>query len=192
LISPICERFAPAFDIPAAVSAAGGDATIVEYVTTRLRQRFRDAGYRFDQIDAVTSWKNVGEFRSRLDDLKSLQSDAAFARLLEVAERCRNITKKADPSPPDIRPQLLVEAAEKALFAAWRDVRGKVPAAPLPLSRNDVARIAAAIADPLHEFFAKVFVNADDPAVRGNRLALLREIDATLLRFADLCRIQRG
>jgi len=187
-----CERFAPTFDVPAAIQMAGGDATIVEYVDTRLRQRFRDAGYRYDHIDAVTSWRSVGEFRARLDDLKSLASDAAFARLLEVAERCRNITKKADPSPPDIRPQLLVEQPEKALYSAWSKARGTLPAAPKPPSRDDVARVAAAIAEPLHDFFAKVFVNADDPAVRGNRLALLRDIDATLLRFADLCRIQKS
>jgi glycyl-tRNA synthetase beta chain len=55
-----------------------------------------------------------------------------------------------------------------------------------------VARVSAAIADPLHEFFAKVFVNADDPAIRSNRLALLRDIDGTLLRFADLCKIQKS
>jgi glycyl-tRNA synthetase beta chain len=187
-----CERFAPTFDVPAAIAAAGGDGSIVEYVDTRLRQRLRDAGYRFDHVDAVTSWRSVGEFRSRLDDLKALAGDAAFARLLEVAERCRNITKKADPSPPEIRPQLLVEAAEKSLYASWNKVRGTLPAAPKTPTRADVARVAAAIADPLHEFFAKVFVNADDPAVRGNRLALLRDIDSTLLRFADLCRIQKA
>ena len=66
-----------------------------------------------------------------------------------------------------------------------------MPAAPAPLSRDDVSRVAAAIADPLHRFFADVFVNAEDLAVRANRLALLRDIDAALLRFADLCRIQR-
>jgi tetrameric-type glycyl-tRNA synthetase beta subunit len=187
-----CERFAPAFDVPAAIRLAGGDAAIVEYVDTRLRQRVRDAGYRFDHIDAVTSWKCAGDFRARLDDLKALSTDASFARLLEVAERCRNITKKADPSTPDVRPQLLVEAAEKSLFAAWSKARATLPAAPKPPSRADVARVAAAIADPLHEFFAKVFVNADDPAIRANRLALLREIDGTLLRFADLCRIQKS
>lgn len=187
-----CERFAPTLDVPAAIAAAGGDVTIVEYVDTRLRQRLRDAGYRFDHIDAVTSWRTAGEFRARLDDLKALSSDASFARLLEVAERCRNITKKADPSTPDVRPQLLVEAAEKSLHAAWSKARATLPAAPKPPSRADVARVSAAIADPLHEFFAKVFVNADDPAIRSNRLALLRDIDGTLLRFADLCKIQKS
>jgi glycyl-tRNA synthetase beta chain len=187
-----CLRFAPAFDVIAGIERGGGDATIVEYVDTRLRQRLRDDGFRHDHVDAVVAWRSVGEFRARLEDLRTLAADASFNRLLEVAERCRNITKKADASPSDIRPQLLVETAEKALFSSWSKARGTLPAAPKPPSRADVARVAAALAEPLHEFFAKVFVNADDPAVRANRLALLRDIDGTLLRFADLCRIQKA
>jgi glycyl-tRNA synthetase beta chain len=186
-----CERFAPTFDLPAAIQVAGGDATTVEYVDTRLRQRLRDAGYRFDHVDAVTSWTTVVGFRERLDDLKALASDPAFERLREVAERCRNITKKADAASGAVSPSLLAEPAEKALFAAWSKAKAALPAGK-PLAKDDVARVAAAVADPLHEFFAKVFVNADDPAVRGNRLALLRDIDSTLLSFADLCRIQKA
>jgi glycyl-tRNA synthetase beta chain len=186
-----CERFAPAFDVPAAIEAAGGDASVVLYVDTRLRQRLRDAGFRHDHLDAVTSWRSVGEFRARLEDLKALSGDGGFNRLLEVAERCRNITKKADGSPGAVDAALLSEPAEKALAEAWQGARTRLPSAPAPLSRADVSNVAAAVADPLHKFFAEVFVNADDPKVRGNRLALLRDIDSTLQRFADLCRIQR-
>lgn len=186
-----CERFAPAFDLRGAIDLAGGDAAVAEYLDTRLRQRLRDDGFRHDHLDAVTSWRSVGEIRSRLGDLKSLAEEASFNRLLEVAERCRNITKKADPTDAAVSEKLLAEPAEKALFAAWSKVRATLPAAPGPLSRDDVSRVAAAIADPLHRFFADVFVNAEDLAVRANRLALLRDIDSTLLRFADLCRIQR-
>jgi glycyl-tRNA synthetase beta chain len=187
-----CARFAPTLDVPAAIAAAAGDAAVVEYVDTRLRQRLRDEGYRPDHIDAVTSWTSVGAFRGRLDDLKALSEDASFERLLTVAERCRNITKKADASPDDVRPELLQAPAEVTLHAVWTPVRHTLPKPPAALTRKNVATIAAAVAEPLHQFFADVFVNADDLAVRGNRLALLRQIDKELLRFADLCRIQRS
>jgi len=49
--------------------------------------------------------------------------------------------------------------------------------------------VAAELSEPLHTFFEEVFVNAEEPEIRANRHALLREIDAALLRFADLCRI---
>jgi glycyl-tRNA synthetase beta chain len=189
-----CERFAPTFDVVAAIESAGGDATIVEYVDTRLRQRLRDAGYRFDHVDAVTAWRSVGAFRSRLDDLKALAGDAAFGRLLEVAERCRNITKKADASVPalskSLPPGMPIEQAQ--LFDRWTAMRSKVTQPPQELTRIDVMQISANIADPLHAFFAKVFVNDDDRVIRESRLSLLKDIDSTLLRFADLCRIQKA
>lgn len=187
-----CERFAPGFDLAAAVETAGGDAKVLEFVDTRLRQRLRDEGARHDHLDAVTSWRSVGAVRARLDDLKALSAHPSFARLLEVAERCRNITKKADVESRPVDAALLREPAEKALAEAWQSVRGTLPPAPASLSRDDAARAAEAIADPLHRFFAEVFVNADDAAVRANRLSLLRDVDATFLRFADLCKVQRA
>jgi glycyl-tRNA synthetase beta chain len=186
-----CEKFAPAFDVPAAIAAAGGDATIVEYVDTRLRQRLRDAGYRFDHVDAVTTWRSVGAFRSRLDDLKALSGDAAFARLLEVAERCRNITKgfQVEHVPDGGAPY---EPAERALADAWGQARKSTTPTPEPLSLDDVREISARIAEPLHRFFAEVFVNSEDRGLRNRRLSLLQQIDARLRSFADLCRIQKA
>ena len=93
--------------------------------------------------------------------------------------------------PADVRPDLLSEAEENALFDVWKPLAASLPAAPARLSGADVERLAATLAEPLHAFFEKVYVNADDAAVRANRHALLREIDATLLRFADLCRVVR-
>jgi glycyl-tRNA synthetase beta chain len=191
----VCDRFAPDLDVPAAIRTAGGNDAVLDYVDTRLRQRLRDEGFRHDHVEAVRAWTTVGAFRSRLADLKALAADASFGRLLEVAERCRNITKKAEPAEAtgaDVESALLAEPAERALAEVWFGVRKSLPAAPAALSRDDAARVAHALAEPLHRFFAEVFVNAEDAAVRRNRLALLRQIDGELQRFADLCRIQKA
>ena len=187
-----CERFAPEFDLVAAVRHAGGDAAVLAYLDTRLRQRLRDEGFRHDHLDAVTSWTSVGGFRERVEDLSSLAGAAGFNLLLEVAERCRNITKRAENVPAAFSRDLATEPAEVALLEAWSALRHDLPTPPAPLSRSDVSTIALGLAKPLHRFFADVLVNAPDPAIRGNRLALLRDIDVTLLRFADLCRIQKA
>ena len=186
-----CERFAPEFDLVAAIRAAGGDDAVVAFLDTRLRQRLRGAGWRYDHVDAVSSWRSVGYFRRRLGELQVLASDADFLRLLEVAERCRNITKKAEGAAVAVSPGLLTEPAERSLHAAWTNAKASLGPERAELSGQDVACVALAIAEPLRRFFAEVFVNADDPAVRANRLAVLRDIDTTLLRFADLCRIQK-
>ena len=87
---------------------------------------------------------------------------------------------------------LLTEPAEQALHAAWKGVRCALPPAPEPLTAAQAAAAAETLAEPLHRFFEEVFVNDEDPAVRGNRHALLRQIDGAFLRFADLCCIARS
>jgi glycyl-tRNA synthetase beta chain len=43
--------------------------------------------------------------------------------------------------------------------------------------------------EPIDAFFAGVMVNADDPAVRGNRLSLLKDVDELFMTFADFSQI---
>ncbi len=183
------ERFAPSLPLDEALAAAGGDAGVREYLETRLVRRLRDRGVPADHVAAVPGWTSVGELLGRLDDLRALTELPEFARLLEVAERCRNITRKSDAPDAVVREELLVEDAERALFAVWSPLRADLPPESERLGRDDALRIAAALAEPLHRFFEEVFVNAEDADLRTNRHALLRDVDATLLRFADLCRI---
>ena len=144
-----------------------------------------------DAVAGAGAFTAMGDLVARLEDLSALTEEGAFGRLLEVAERCRNITKKADGAADRVDPALLSEPAELALHEAWETVRGSLPDEPARLGREDASRLASALGEPLHRFFDEVFVNAEDAAVRGNRLALLLAVDAALLRFADLCRIAK-
>lgn len=188
-----CERWAPDLPLAAALEAAGGNDEVETYLRARVVRRLRDRGVPADHVEAVAGYTTLGALLGRIADLHALSEAAGFPRLLEVAERCRNITQKSDAPPAAVDPGLLAEDAEEALHAVWAPLRDSLPAAPAPLSRQDAVRIAGELAEPLHRFFEEVFVNAEDPALRANRHALLREIDATLLRFADLCRVvKRG
>jgi len=187
-----CERFAPELPLADALSAAGADAddgAVLEYLQTRIVRRLRSRGVLPDHVAAVVGYTTMGGLLRRLADLDALSKAPGFDRLLEVAERCRNITKKSDAPSVAVRENLLSEAAEIALHSVWAPLRAELPAAPAPLSRDDAVRVAAELSEPLHTFFEEVFVNAEEPEIRANRHALLREIDAALLRFADLCRI---
>ena len=186
----VSELWAPKLGLAAAVRAADGTPEVLAYLDARLRHRAQAAGARPDHIDAVQSYGSALAFRARIEDLRALSESPDFDRLLEVAERCRNITKKSDAPSADVRPDLLTEPAERALWEAWEPLRGLATQAS-GIGRAEVERIAATLAAPLHRFFEEVFVNAEDAAVRTNRHALLREIDAALLGFADLCRVVR-
>ena len=86
---------------------------------------------------------------------------------------------------------LLAPGAEHDLWLAFQTLAPDVDAA---CARGDctTALEALATAKPVVDrFFDDVMVMADDPAVRGNRLALLAGVAATMNRVADISRLAR-
>jgi glycyl-tRNA synthetase beta chain len=47
----------------------------------------------------------------------------------------------------------------------------------------------AVLRDPVDAFFADVMVNADDPALKANRLGLLATLHSAMNQVADLSRL---
>jgi glycyl-tRNA synthetase beta chain len=85
---------------------------------------------------------------------------------------------------------LLSESAEKALFTALVQAKGKIAMA---LEKEDFAAAMqqmAALRTPVDAFFDAVKVNADDKQVRENRLNLLASLRATLHQVADFSKIE--
>ena len=128
--------------------------------------------------------------------VKRLRAVREFARLPEAAslaaanKRVGNILKKAEGEvgdEPD--PLRCVEDAEKDLVV-------KVAAIGLDADKAFAAgdytaslQALAALKTPVDAFFDSVMVNADDPALRANRLALLNQLHRTMNRVADLSRL---
>jgi len=101
-----------------------------------------------------------------------------------------NILKKSEAAahlPMD--PALLREPAEQALAAALAEVGPRADAA---FERGDFTASLtqlAALRAPVDAFFDQVMVNAEDPALRANRIALLEALHAAMNRVADLSRL---
>ena len=88
-----------------------------------------------------------------------------------------------------MNPALLVEPAEAALHAALAKL---APAADRLFDAGDHAaslQVLAGLRAPVDAFFDGVMVNADDAALRANRLALLGSLHAAMNRVADLARL---
>ena len=89
----------------------------------------------------------------------------------------------------DVQMRLLVEHAEAALWAALEQVGPKAQAA---LGAGDLTaslQALAALKAPVDAFFDAVMVNAEDPSLRANRLALLRALHGAMNQVADLSRL---
>jgi glycyl-tRNA synthetase beta chain len=171
---------------------ASGTAEAYAFMMERLRNHLRERGFAVDEVDAV-----VSQSPARIDlVVPRLEAVQAFRRLPEADalaaanKRAKNILRKAGVT--DVRAAksgLLVEAAEQALAKAIVELRGKVDAHYDRGEYVECLRTLAGIKPQVDEFFDKVLVNAEDPAVRENRLALLSGLEYLMNRVADISRL---
>ena len=196
LVRMLIERDLP-LDLPWLFDAARlADAKVVEqlsgFITERLAGSLREQGYSALEVDAV-----VGLQPQRLGDIpKRLAAVRAFAALPEAAslaaanKRVGNILKKATGAvAAQADAALLKEDAERALFDALNTVK---PQADASFERGDYAASLsslAALKAPVDAFFDTVMVNAEDAALRNNRLGLLAILHQAMNRVADLARL---
>ena len=163
-----------------------------EFIYERLAGSLREQGYSALEVDAV-----VGLRPQRLGDIpKRLAAVRAFAALPEAAslaaanKRVGNILKKAQGTiAAGVDVALLKEPAEIALNAALGQVKPQADAA---FERGDYTaslQSLAALRAPVDAFFDAVLVNAEDPALRANRLGLLATLHQAMNRVADLSRL---
>jgi glycyl-tRNA synthetase beta chain len=163
-----------------------------EFIYERLAGSLREQGYSALEVEAV-----VGLRPQRLGDIpKRLAAVRAFAELPEAAslaaanKRVGNILKKAEGAvSAGVDAALLKEPAEVALSQALDTVKAQADAA---FERGDYSaslQSLAALRAPVDAFFDAVMVNAEDAALRANRLGLLATLHQAMNRVADLSRL---
>ena len=168
---------------------------VLDFIYERLAGLLRDQGYSAQEVDAVLSRRpqHLAGVAARLAAVRAFSALQEAAALAAANKRVSNILKKARPSvtnDANVDPALLREPAEQALAAALAEARPKADAA---FERGDYTaslQALAALRAPVDAFFADVMVNADDPALKANRLALLAALHAAMNRVADLSRLQ--
>jgi len=165
---------------------------VYTFVFERLSGAMREQGYSANEVDAVLSLNPTQIYLVP----KQLEAVRAFATLPEAPalaaanKRVGNILKKAEGEVGyTADPTCFVEAAETALFAALSDIAPRADAAFAAGDYTASLQALAALKAPVDAFFDHVMVNADDPALKANRLALLNQLHQTMNRVADLSRL---
>ncbi|MEZ7814362.1 MAG: DALR anticodon-binding domain-containing protein, partial [Burkholderiaceae bacterium] len=115
------------------------------------------------------------------------ESDALAA----ANKRIGNILKKSANEAQAVEPRLIVEPAEIALYDAMETVASLADAAFESGNYTASLQALAALRAPVDAFFDNVMVNAEDVAIRANRLGLLSQLHATMNRVADLSKLAR-
>jgi glycyl-tRNA synthetase beta chain len=165
---------------------------LLGFFADRLAVSLRDQGYSAQEVDAVLALgpTRLGDVPKRLEAVRAFAALPEAASLAAANKRVGNILKKVDGElPTAVKPELLAEAAEQALASAIADVQ---PQADALFEQHDYTgslQRLAALKAPVDAFFDGVMVNADDPALRANRLALLGRLHAAMNRVADLSKL---
>lgn len=152
---------------------------IYDFILDRLRGYYADKGVPASQFNAVAELKpaSLYDFDRRLDAIGIFAQLPEAAALAAANKRIGNILKKADIAIPGMEdPALMTEAAERALAEAVEAAYAETGPA---LARGDYVDVLSHLArlrPQVDAFFDAVMVNADDPAVRANRLALLKRL----------------
>jgi glycyl-tRNA synthetase beta chain len=173
-------------------SPQGTREALLSFFADRLAVSLRDQGYSAQEVDAVLALAptRLGDVPKRLEAVRAFAALAEAASLAAANKRVGNILKKVEGElPTEVKPELLKEAAEQALAGAIAEVQ---PGADRLFEQHDYTgslKALAALKGPVDAFFDDVMVNAEDAALRANRLALLGRLHAAMNRVADLSRL---
>jgi glycyl-tRNA synthetase beta chain len=162
-----------------------------EFVYERLAGMLREQGYSAQEVDAVLALRpqRLGEVPKRLAAVRAFAALPEAPALAAANKRIGNILKKADKADAHVSELLLMEDAEKALYAMTREV---APRAASQFESGDYTaslRTLAALRGPVDAFFDDVMVNAEQADLRLNRLGLLATLHQAMNRVADLSRL---
>ena len=165
---------------------------VVDFMLGRFRAWYQDKGIAVDVIQAVLARRPTrpADFDARVHAVSHFRTLDSAEALAAANKRVSNILAKADAAIGEINLTACVEPAEKALAEAVLALRTEVQ--PL-VAKGDYTAVLDKLANlraPVDNFFDNVMVNAEDPALRQNRLAILNTLQDLFLQVADISVLQ--
>ena len=183
---------------PPALQAGARRAILLEdlldFVHERMRSYYAEQGFEHGAFEAVMAVQpaSVADFDRRLRAVVEFGRRPEAASLAAANKRVANILRK---QAEEAGAPLLGRAVDPACFEAdaERELADALAAArqdsAAAEAAGDYAAVLARLAQlqaPVDAFFDSVLVNAEDPAVRANRLALLNQLKSQFSTVADI------
>lgn len=167
-------------------------ADVVDFMLGRFRAWYQDEGIAVDVIQAVLARRPTrpADFDARVRAVSHFRTLDSAEALAAANKRVSNILAKADAAIGEINLTACVEPAEKALAETVLALRTEVQ--PL-IAKGDYTAVLDKLANlraPVDSFFDNVMVNAEDPTLRQNRLAILNTLQGLFLQVADISVLQ--
>jgi glycyl-tRNA synthetase beta chain len=181
---------------PPDVIATGSTEQVLDYMIERFRAWYEEESIPAEVFKAVSARK----LSQPLDIQRRVHAVHAFTALPEAPalaaanKRVSNILEKLEASHQfgEVSTNLLVEPQEQELAARLASL---TEVARGHLEKDEYTAALACLAglrEPVDAFFDGVMVNADDAALRHNRLNLLKALRELFLQVADISQLVVG
>ena len=181
--------------VVAAPQSGKGAPDVIGFLFERVRFYGKSAHQlRDDVMDAVlkSADRQAIDLTDLFDRMKALQQiivRAEFDPLIVGFKRAHRLTEKEQWDRKPVESGLFREGAESALHQTVQSSQQEYAAAMRDGQYGQALDVLVRMKGPIDDFFNAVMVNADDPAVRGNRLSLLKSVDDLFMSFADFSQI---
>ncbi|TMH08741.1 MAG: glycine--tRNA ligase subunit beta [Betaproteobacteria bacterium] len=165
---------------------------VMSFVFDRLRALLRERGHSANHVEAVLSMRpdRIDTLPAQMEAIRVFVTLPEAEALASANKRIGNILRKSESAGRTaVDHSLLAEGAEQDLYST---VQNMVPLVSSHVRRGDYTEALRALASaraPVDRFFDDVLVMADDPAVRANRLALLRALAEAMNQVADISKL---
>lgn len=171
---------------------------LLDFFADRLKVHLKEQNVRHDYISAAFGQggeDDLVRLMARVEALSNFLGSDDGANLLIAYRRAANILRIEEKKDgvsygQPVEEGLLADAAETALQERISEVSGLVSGALAHDGFEAAGTAAATLRKPVDAFFDKVTVNAEDAALRANRLRLLSTIRNLLDQLADLSKIE--
>ena len=172
-----------------------GQRRITDFLFERVRHYVRIVhALRDDVIEAVLKsahGKTVDlvDLVQRMKALESVTTKAEFDPLIVGFKRAHRLVEKEQWNREPVEKARFQHAAESALHKALTDERSRVEASVKAGEYSHALEALVRLKPTIDDFFSAVMVNAEDKAIRSNRLSLLKDVDELFMSFADFSQI---
>ena len=182
-----------AFDEQPVEATDDARALVIQFINDRERVRLMESGYPHDLVVAVqaTNGLSTANTENRVKALQAFSGKPEFKSVVATYKRVVNLLKESELGNTEIQASLFEHPSESALYKSIIHISSQVADA---VSRETFPEAISALLAMKHaadDFFQNVMVNADNQAVRANRLQLCRSVRDAYRLVADFSLVQQ-
>ena len=168
---------------------------IMEFVFERVRHYVRIVhGLRDDVIDSVLKLAydtsvDLGDLVQKMKALEAVTQKPEFDPLIVGFKRAHRLVEKEHWERQPVDVTKFQHPSESALHLAVAEEGAKMGFALSMGDYHEALNALVGLRPSIDAFFEAVMVNAEDKAIRSNRLTLLKEVDELFMSFADFSQV---